>query len=287
MKTIVVDGHKIANEFIAPLQKPFNIFRQRGIIPKAVALQVGNHPATNSYITQKKLFFQETGALLEIKKFPSSISQSELEKAIFNLNHDQSIHGIILELPLPSHLYYDSLVEKIAINKDLDGLNPYNYGRIMLSSRNESLAPSTAKGVIMLLNYYQIPLPGQNVTIISHSNIVGKPLAAMLICWNCTVTVCHIFTKDLSWHTKNADIIISATGNPCLITSDMVKKGVIAIDIGYVKTPQGFQGDFDFESIKKTAKLITPVPGGTGPITTAALLHNLLTSTQKCVALLD
>ncbi len=251
--------------------------------PKLVIVQVGSDPASNSYIRKKLDSAEKVGMRHEHLHLRENITQAEMYAHIKTLNEDTDVTGYIIQLPLPDHLakIQPQLFREIDRYKDVDGFTAYNLGKVFLSTEFEHLPPATPAGVIAMLEFYDIDVEGKNVVVIGSSNIVGKPLAVMLLNREATVTVCHAKTKDLKKHTENADILISAVGKPGLITADMVREGVVVIDIGMTQTVEGLKGDADFEALQAKASAITPVPGGVGPMTVACLLKNCVTAKQR------
>ena len=214
--------------------------------------------------------------------YETDITTEKLIEKINELNEDEKIHGILVQLPLPKKVYTPDVMRAINPKKDVDGFTAYNLGKMFLSAKFEDLAPCTPMGVIKMLEYYKIPVEGKEVVIVGHSNLVGKPLSVMLMNRNATVTTCHIFTKDLAYHTKRADIICVAVGKQNLITSDMVKDGAVIIDVGVNKTKEGkLVGDVDFAEVSKKVSYITPVPGGAGPMTVACLMENTVKAAKR------
>ncbi len=251
--------------------------------PKMVVVQVGEDPASSSYIKQKVKSAEAVGIRSEHKHLPESLTINELMKLIESLNMDPDVTGFIIQLPLPAHLkqYEPEVIRAIDPKKDIDGFGAYNLGKMFLSTEFEHLPPATPSGIIELLDYYKIPVAGKHVVVVGRSNIVGKPIAVMLLNRDATVTVCHSKTKNLGEITKQADILISAVGRAKLITADMVKPGVVVIDVGMNRTDDGLKGDVDFETVKEIASAITPVPGGVGPMTVASLIRNCVTAKQR------
>lgn len=235
---------------------------------------VGEHPASVAYVRQKRLAAEKVGMHFYEAKLPSRASEAVLLKKIHGLNHDPKIHGFIIQLPLPKKINVQKILSVIDPSKDVDGFHPLNFGKGFLGL--PTLFSATPAGILRLLDEYKIPLKGRNVTIVGHSNIVGKPLAILLLNRDATVTVCHEFTKNLAEHTRTADILISATGVPNLIKSAMVKNGAVVVDAGCAKVDNKLIGDVDFKNISKKASFITPVPGGVGPMTVATLIENTL-----------
>jgi methylenetetrahydrofolate dehydrogenase (NADP+) / methenyltetrahydrofolate cyclohydrolase len=251
--------------------------------PKLVIVQVGDHPASKSYIERKLKACAKIGMRSKHMHLPETTDFETLLSVIQTLNDDNDVAGFIVQLPLPEHLWeHMPLINKaIGPHKDADGFTAYNLGKMFLSKDFEHLPPATPAGIIALLEHYKIKVAGKHAVIVGRSNIVGKPLAAMLLNRDATVTVCHSKTKDLGSITRQADILISAVGSHNLITKDMVKKGAVVIDVGMTRTDEGMSGDVDFENVKEIASAITPVPGGVGPMTVASLLRNCVRAKQR------
>lgn len=285
---MILDGTATAEKMLQSLTVKRAALAERGIHAKLVIILVGNNPASLSYIRQKEKYCNQIGIIYEQRNFDESITTDELIVEIESINKDSSVHGLIIQLPLPKHVEVPLILRAIDPKKDVDGFTAYNLGKTFLSADFEHLPPATPKGVIHLLNTYNIELQGKEVVVVGHSNIVGKPMAVMLLNRNATVTVCHYYTKNLGEHTKKADIIICAVGKRNLITADMVKDGAVVVDVGInrIEDPtkkSGFRlvGDCDFENISPKAYAITPVPGGVGPMTVATLMENIITATQR------
>jgi len=253
--------------------------------PKLVIIQVGNNPDSSAYVNQKKIFGEKIGVAVELCKFDDSISEEAIAEKIEELNSDKGTNGIIVQLPLPTHLGASKLISNIDPNKDVDGLTPTNVKKL-LEKDSRGFVPATAKGVLALLDYYEIPLAGKRIIVIGRSVLVGKPIALSLLARDATVTVCHRQTKNLSEETKRADIIIVAAGCPGLISTEYVSSGQTIIDVG-INLISGkkfneeiggkkFVGDVDFETAKDIVEAISTVPGGVGPMTVASLFENLL-----------
>ncbi len=251
--------------------------------PKLVIVQVGNDPASDSYIRKKLESCDAIGMRNEHHQFRDNVTAAEMYAEIKALNEDEDVAGYIIQLPLPSHLtkIQPQLFREIDPYKDVDGFTAYNLGKMMLSTEFEHLPPATPAGIITLLEYYKIDVQGKHAVVVGHSNIVGKPLALMLMNRGATVTVCHEFTKDLKHHTSQADLLFTAVGKPGLISKDMIKKGAVVIDIGIVQTPSGIRGDVDYDDALEVVSAITPVPGGVGPMTVAYLLRNCVTAKKR------
>lgn len=240
---------------------------------------VGQDPASAVYVRQKRLAAKQVGFRFRELNLPQRTSEKALLTAIANLNQDRAIDGFLVQLPLPSQIALPKVVAALKPAKDVDGFTPENLGRGFLNL--PGLLPATPAGILALLQAAQVPLKGQNVVIIGHSMIVGRPLALLLTALNATVTVCHEFTKKLADFTRRADVLISATGVPNLVTGRMLKKGVVAIDVGCTKSQGKLTGDLDFASCRKQARWITPVPGGVGPLTVATLMQNTLQAAEE------
>lgn len=241
-------------------------------LPRLAVIQIGDDAASTAYIQHKQRACERIGFLSHRYQLPKDTSQSALEKQINSLNHDPDTHGILLQLPLPEHLNSDALLECIHPVKDVDGFHPYNLGR--LAQKNPQLRPCTPYGIMQLLAHYDINLQGKHAVIVGASNIVGRPMALELLMTECTTTICHRFTDDLAAHVNTADILIAAIGKPGVIKSNWLKEGSVVIDVGFTYTKSGLQGDIDFNSACERASWISPVPGGVGPMTVAALMQN-------------
>ena len=231
------------------------------------------------YVRLKHKACERVGIRAEDYLLPAEASQEELLSLIDTLNKNRDVHAILLQLPLPKHLSPQEAMEAIAPAKDADGFHPYNMGKLMIG--DEGLVPCTPHGVIRALEEYNVPVKGKNVVIIGHSNVVGKPMAAMFLNRDATVSVCHVFTDDLNKYTLGADILVVAAGVKHLIKADIVKEGVVIFDVGITKEENGVYGDVDFENVIKKASLLTPVPGGVGPITIAMLMKHVLMCAEK------
>jgi methylenetetrahydrofolate dehydrogenase (NADP+)/methenyltetrahydrofolate cyclohydrolase len=246
-----------------------------GCTPGLAVVLVGQDPASAAYVNMKKKACDRAGFYSITHDMPENISQEAIEKTITMLNNDTNVDGILIQLPLPAHIDTTKLLELVAPEKDVDGFHPFNVGR--LTTGLDGFVPCTPLGVMELFKEYDIDLKGKNCVVVGASNIVGKPMAALLLNANATVEVCHIFTDDLKKHTLNADIVLVGVGVINLITQDMVKDNVIIIDIGVSRTKEGkLVGDVDFLNVSKKSSYITPSPGGVGPMTIAMLLQNTL-----------
>lgn len=278
MTATILSGREAADALLARL-KP----EVAKLDPKLVIVQVGNAPASASYIKQKLKSCTAVGMRHEHKHLPTDLSLKDLMKTIDQLNMDPDVTGFIIQLPLPAHLekHVPEVIRAIDPKKDVDGFGAYNLGKMFLSVEFEHLPPATPSGVIELLQYYKISIEGKHAVIVGRSNIVGKPLAIMLLNRNATVTICHSKTKDLPSITKQADLLFAAIGKAHMITKDMVKKGAVVVDIGVSRDEEGLKGDVDFEAVKEVASAITPVPGGVGPMTVASLIRNTVRAKER------
>lgn len=274
----LLDGRLVSDLLLENLKVRLESLKQFEGTPTLAVILVGENPASISYITQKEKSAAKIGLKFNLIRLAETITQQELINQIHTLNKDNSTHGIIVQLPLPANLNVPLIFKEVSPRKDVDGFHAYNVGKMFLNKDYEDLAPCTPKGVIKILDHYKIKVAGKNVVVIGHSNIVGKPMAIMLLNRDATVTVCHKETQDLKSHTLNADILVVAVGKPGLVTSDMVKPGVIVIDVGCTKLGDKLYGDVDFDSVSKVALYITPVPGGVGPMTVACLIENTVTA---------
>lgn len=273
MRAKRLDGRQLSSQVFdslqALLQERLKADKSR---PRLAVIQVGDDAASTAYIQHKQRACERIGFLSHRYQLPNNTSQSVLKKQINALNQDPDTHGILLQLPLPDHLNSDALLECIHPTKDVDGFHPYNLGR--LAQKNPQLRPCTPYGIMQLLAHYEISLQGKHAVIVGASNIVGRPMALELLMTECTTTICHRFTKNLETHVSTADILIAAIGKPGVIKSHWLKKGSVVIDVGFTYTKNGLQGDIDFNSACERASKISPVPGGVGPMTVAALMQN-------------
>ena len=284
MTAQIIDGKKIAAEVRIEVKQGVDARLQHGKRrPGLAVILIGSDPASQVYVSHKRKACEEVGILSRSYDLPPQTTQHELIELIDELNRDPLIDGILVQLPLPAHLDASLIIEQINPSKDVDGFHPTNVGRLTL--RIPSLRPCTPYGVMKLLAETGVDLNGKEAVVIGRSNIVGKPMAMLLLHAGCTVTVCHSRTKDLNAHTRRADILVAAIGKPKFVTADMVKPGALVIDVGINRLPAeaggGLCGDVDFEAVKPIAGAITPVPGGVGPMTIAMLLANTLTSAER------
>ena len=274
----IIDGKKLAKEIREKLKLKSNELKEKGINPKLAVIMVGDDKASQVYVKNKSKACNEIGIEFEEFILDKDIRQDELINLIEKLNNDDHIHGILLQSPIPAHLDINEAFKTINPEKDVDGFNPVNIGKLCLNQ--DTFVSCTPYGIMKMFEAYNIDLTGKNVTIIGRSNIVGKPLIQCCLNKNATVTVCHSKTKDLKEHTKNADVVISAIGKSKFVTEDMIKSGAVVIDVGTNRGEDGkITGDVDFENASKKASYITPVPGGVGPMTIAMLMNNVIKAT--------
>lgn len=270
---MILDGKLVANIRNEKLKEQITKDLAKGISsPNIKIINVGDDPASKSYIKSKRKAARDVLINAEIIEFNEDVSQKEIENLIIKLNQDSSVDGILLQLPLPKHLNEHYLTNLIEASKDIDGFTLINQGKLF--QKQKALRPATPQGILNLLEYYEIDVSSLNVVVVGRSQIVGLPIAKMLLDLNATVTICHSRTKDLINHTKLADLIIMAVGIPLMLKADMVKEGAIIVDVGINRVDGRLYGDVDFENVAKKAKYITPVPKGVGPMTINALLEN-------------
>ncbi len=275
----VIDGRKIAQDIEAEVKKGVEGFvKEHGIKPALATILVGEHPPSKLYVKLKHWACKRVGIASEDHKFPAQAKQEEITGLIDTLNKRPEIHGILVQLPLPKHIDERMVMMRISPGKDVDGFNPLNMGKMLMG--REGFVPCTPKGIVRALEEFKIDPQGKEVVVVGHSNVVGKPAAIMLLNRNATVKICHIYTKDLKSHTKEADILIVATGVRGLIKADMVKEGAIVFDVGITWQDERVYGDVDFDDVLPKVKLISPVPGGVGPMTIAILMEHTLMAAQ-------
>jgi methylenetetrahydrofolate dehydrogenase (NADP+)/methenyltetrahydrofolate cyclohydrolase len=277
---IILDGKKLSDKIRENVKKEVDELQKSGTTPGLAVILVGNDPASAAYVNMKSRACKEAGIYSIAHEMPDSISQENILDIIHMMNKNPNIDGILVQLPLPKHIDTTAILEAIDPNKDVDGFHPYNVGRVVAGL--DGFIPATPYGVMKLLEEYDIDPKGKNVCVVGASNIVGKPMATLLLNANATVDICHIYTKDLKAHTLNADIICVGVGVVNLIKEDMVKDGAIIIDIGINRLENGkLVGDVDFENVASKCSYITPVPGGVGPMTIAMLLENTIKSAKN------
>lgn len=267
---IILDGKMLRDKIFESLKAKLDKMQQK---PTLAVILVGENPASQIYVRNKKKTAEKLGINSLSIEYPSDISEEELLNKIKELNSDEKVTAILVQLPLPAHINKNRIIDAIQPQKDVDGLTPYNLGKLF-SGEEPYVYPCTPKGILLLLDEYNIKLEGKNIVVVGRSNLVGKPVAQMLLKRNATVTMCHSHTKNLSEITKTADIIVSAVGKK-VIGEKMLKSDCVVIDVGIFRDENGkISGDVDFENVSKTAAYISPVPGGVGPMTIASLMLN-------------
>lgn len=277
---IIIDGKELSKKLKEQMKDRVAQMRQQGIVPKLVVVLVGNNSASEVYVRNKHKACGEVGIESEVIKMPEETTQQELLDVVKGLNEDRTVDGILVQLPLPGQINEKVVLRSILPEKDVDGFHPVNVG--LLSIGDDCYAPATPSGIIAMFKEYGIEIAGKHCVIIGRSNIVGKPMAALLLRHNATVTVCHSKTKNLGELTRQADIVIVATGHRHTLTADMVKEGAVVIDVGMNRNELGkLCGDVDFDEVKEKASFITPVPGGVGPMTITELLENTILAAQR------
>jgi methylenetetrahydrofolate dehydrogenase (NADP+) / methenyltetrahydrofolate cyclohydrolase len=280
----ILDGKAVAAKVLAEVKAGVQTFaRQTGATPTLAVILVGDFAPSKIYVRNKKKAADDVGITSRDYLFPDGCSQEQLVDTIRDINQDPSIHGILLQLPLPKGLDEDSAVTAISPEKDADGLHPFNLGRLLAGT--PTLVPCTPAGCLEILDYYQVDLKGADAVVLGRSRLVGKPLAQLLLARHATVTMCHTRTRDLAAHTRRADVLSVAAGKAGVVTGDMIKEGAVVVDVGINRLDSGkLVGDVEFESASRKAGAITPVPGGVGPMTVAMLLRNTLRAAQAQVA---
>ncbi|MHC4553761.1 MAG: bifunctional methylenetetrahydrofolate dehydrogenase/methenyltetrahydrofolate cyclohydrolase FolD [Planctomycetota bacterium] len=290
MSAQIIDGKQVAADMRAELKEKVAELKGQGVMPGLAVVLVGDDPASKSYVTAKERACEEIGIYSDDNRLPADTAEADLLTLVEKLNKDPKINGILVQLPLPKHIDEDRILLAIDPAKDVDGFHPVNVGKMVVGQ--EAYLPCTPHGIIQLLIRNNVKLEGAEVVVVGRSNIVGKPIANLLIqkapTGNATVTVCHTRTKNMAEHVERADIIIAAAGWPNTVTADMVKDGAVVIDVGVNRVEDatkknGYRlvGDVDFEAVKEKASLITPVPGGVGPMTITMLLYNTVQSAGK------
>ncbi|OQA01778.1 MAG: Bifunctional protein FolD protein [Bacteroidetes bacterium ADurb.Bin408] len=291
METVIIDGKKVAgdirNELNAEVRKMLDAHQRA---PHLAAVLVGDDPASQTYVNNKSKACHEVGFTSSLYKYESSITEKQLLEVVDFLNNDDEVDGFIVQVPLPQHIFVDRVISRIHPSKDVDGFHPVNLGRMLLNQ--PSFLPATPYGIMLLLERYKIPTEGKNCVVLGRSNIVGTPVSVLLsrnaYPGNCTVTLCHSKTAGLKEICASADILIAALGKQEFVTADMVKEGAVVIDVGIHripsdKTKSGFRliGDVKYDEVSKKCSFITPVPGGVGPMTIAALMMNTFKASRK------
>lgn len=279
MTAKLLDGKMVASEIKAAVAKKAGEMKARGVTPGLTVVLVGENPASKVYVGQKEKACAEAGFSSVLLKLPETTTQAALMEIISKLNEDPSVHGILVQLPLPRQIDPDAVIAAIDPAKDVDGFHPVNVGRLVAGL--PCMVPCTPLGVVRLLEAYGLPLAGKHAVIVGRSAIVGKPMAHLLLAKDCTVTICHSRTPDLASFTRQADVLVAAVGRPKTITADMVKPGAIVVDVGINRLETGLVGDVDYGPVRDVAGWLTPVPGGVGPLTIAMLLENTLSAAMR------
>ena len=270
-----LDGKQIAKEYRQGLQEQVEALKERGFTPKLSVILVGNDGASQSYVKSKKKAAEKIGMISEIAHLDESTSEEDVLKELDRLNNDDSVSGILVQVPLPKQVSEQKVLESINPDKDVDGFHPSNIGKLYIDE--QTFVPCTPLGIMEILKHADINLEGKHAVVIGRSHIVGQPVSKLLLQQNATVTILHSRSKDMSKHLKDADVIVSAVGKPGLVTKDVVKEGAVIIDVGNTPDENGkLKGDVEYEEVKEIAGAITPVPGGVGPLTITMVLNNTL-----------
>ena len=277
---VILDGKAVSAKVKEEVRAEVAALNEKGVSVGLAVIIVGNNPASRTYVNNKKKACEAAGIVSEEYALPEETTQEELLALVEELNRKDSINGILCQLPLPKHLDEEAVIAAISEKKDVDAFHAVNVGHIMIG--DYAFLPCTPAGIMEMLRYYDIDIAGKNCVVIGRSNIVGKPMAMLLLQQNGTVTICHSKTQDLAAHTRNADILVAAVGIPHFVTADMVKDGAVVIDVGMDRDENGkLCGDVDFAAVEPKASYITPVPGGVGPMTIATLLKNTVTAAKQ------
>lgn len=282
MAAKVINGREIAKIIRQNVADEIKKIKSKyQITPCITTIKIGSNPESDLYLRLRDKACNEVGIESLHLELSDTVSEEKVIDSIQKLNNDENVHGIFVQFPLPEHLSSDKIINTIDPRKDVEGFTPCNMGRMLLG--DEYIIPCTPLAVLKILEHEKYNVKGKDVLIVNHSNIVGKPLTALLLNRNATVSVCHVFTKDLKYYASKADLLITGAGVPKLITKNLVKKGAFVIDVGIIKTETGVCGDVDFESVNDVAGIITPVPGGVGPVTVACSLVNMIKTIKNCI----
>ena len=277
----LLDGKIMAAAVMEELKIRVDALKEKGITPGLAVILVGEDPASQVYVRNKGLACEQLGMTSETIRLPAETTQEALEKIIDDLNRDSRFNGILVQLPLPRHLDEAAALAKILPEKDVDGFHIENAGKLFTGQ--DGVVAGTPKGIMYMLEKAGVELTGKNAVVIGRSNIVGKPIAMLLLDANCTVTICHSRTKNLAEHTRNADVLVAAVGRPRFVTADMVKEGAAVVDVGINRVDGKLCGDVDFDAVAQKASYITPVPGGVGKMTICMLMANTVEAAEKKV----
>ena len=279
MTAKILDGKVLSAQIRNEVSERVAALKARGITPGLAVILVGNDPASEIYVRNKGKGCEETGMISRTIRMNETTTQEELESQIESLNRDPAIHGILVQLPLPDHLDENAALARILPEKDVDGFHLINAGHLLNGTKG--VLPCTPKGALYMIRSTGEDLSGKEAVVIGRSNIVGKPMAMLLLQQNCTVTICHSRTKNLAEHTRRADILVAAVGKPGFVTEEMIKPGAIVIDVGINRVDRKVCGDVDFDHVREKAGWITPVPGGVGKMTIAMLLANTMDAAER------
>jgi len=282
MTAKIIDGRRIAKDIRKKISNEVDELESKyKTTPNITTIKIGSDPSSELYLKLRDNACKEVGIESSRLEFPKDVSESKILDSIKKLNNDGKVHGILIQYPVPNHISPDKLMKAIDYRKDIEGFNPFNMGRTLIG--DEHIVPCTPLAVLTILEYENTDIKGKDVVIVNHSNVVGKPLAALFLNRNATVSVCHVFSKNIKRYTTKADILVTATGKPKLITCDHVKENAFVIDVGITSTKYGVCGDVDFEFVKEKVGKITPVPGGVGPVTIACALKNIIKTYKNCL----
>jgi len=278
----MINGRDIAQEIQKKIAEDvIQLKKKYTIEPLIITISIGQNASSELYLKLRTAACNTAGINTKRLHFEKNVSEKTILQTIQNLNNDPTVHGVFIQYPVPSHLSAHNLMQAVAAKKDVEGFNPENLGRTLIG--DEELVPCTPLSVLTILEHEHITLKGKDIVIVNHSNVVGKPLAALLLNRNATVAICHVFTQNLKQYTSNADILITGAGVRNLITKDHIKNNAIVVDVGIVETKDGIHGDVDVESVKEKAAVLTPVPGGVGPVTIACSLSNMIKTYRTSV----
>jgi methylenetetrahydrofolate dehydrogenase (NADP+)/methenyltetrahydrofolate cyclohydrolase len=280
MSARLIDGKALAAQVRASVKPAVERLAQRGMRPGLAVILVGEHPASRAYVRNKIRACADTGVQSQLRELPGDAPQANLLDEVRALNENPQVHGILVQLPLPKHIDAARVLHAVAPAKDVDGFHPANLGALVEGRRG--VVPCTPAGILHMLKHEEVALAGRNAVVLGRSSIVGKPMALLLLQCDATVTICHSRTVQLAEVTRRADVLVAAVGRPKLVTADMVKPGACVIDVGINRTGDGkLVGDVDFDAVREVAGLITPVPGGVGPMTVAMLIHNAVNAALR------
>jgi methylenetetrahydrofolate dehydrogenase (NADP+)/methenyltetrahydrofolate cyclohydrolase len=275
----LISGAELSEKLLDELKIRVEALAERGITPKLTVILAGEDPASKTYVRSKAKMCKRLGIGSDVVRLSADVTQGELLTIIHNLNSDDSVSGILVQLPLPKGLAEDEILNAIDPAKDVDGFHPVNVGRLAIGA--PEFVPCTPKGVMYMLDAIGYDLTGKHAVVVGRSNIVGKPVAALLLAKHATVTICHSRTRDLPGVCRSADVLVAAVGRPLMITADYVKPGAVVVDVGINRVDGAVVGDVDFDSVKEVSSWITPVPGGVGKMTVAMLMANTIESAEK------